>query len=394
MIRLGSSMAVALWAALVSVAPAAADGSIWREGAELVRAGELRAGIAALERAVTLTPAATGPRLDLGLAHYLDGNDAAARHHLEAALAGALQPRDRAVAQAALRRIEARRVWQTSVRFALIPQSNAARRPADREVTIAGLPFLLDQAAEPSTGAAFGLAVSGGPMLRPGLKLHMMLALDGALYEESVLNDYTLRAEAGVLRIEAARRWGGGVQAAHRWLGNRGYSREAGVYATLMLQPEDGRRHEVRADLLHRTVPQLPSRDAWVGRVSAVTLRAISPRTVLIGRAHVSRTEARRASESGWIVGGGVGAIRLFDGGWRAGIDLRLLREVRDGAAPVFGQRRAETEGAVRVHLLNRNLSWRGFAPQIALEVEQRRSDIALFNYTNRSVSLGLSRTF
>lgn len=392
--RLGSSMAIALWAALSSVAPAAAGSDSWRTGAELVRAGDLQAGIAALELAVTQAPAASGPRLDLGLAHFLNGNDTRARHHLEAALAGALPPRDRQLAETMLRRIEARRTWQTSVRFALVPQSNAARRPADRKVVIAGLPFILDQAAEPSTGASFGLAISGGPELRPGVKLHALLGLDGFIYRRSALNDYTVRAEAGVLRTQDVRRWGGGVQASHRWLANRSYSHEAGVYATLALVPNPGRRHEFRVDLLRRNVPQLRSRDAWVGRLSGSTIRTISPRTVLIGRAHVSRTEARRDFESGWIVGGGGGAVRLFDSGWRAGIDLRLLREWRDGAAPVFGQRRKETEAAVRLHLLNRNLSWRGFAPLLALEVERRHSDIDLFSYTNRAISLGLSRTF
>lgn len=393
--RVGPPMALALWAVLAAVSPGGASGAdAWRDGVAQVRAGELRAGIAALERAVTAAPGAAGPRLDLGLAYFLHRDDVRARYHLEAAMAGALSPRDRTVAQTALARIEARRVWQGSARLAFVPQTNAGRRSADREVIIAGLPFRLDQTAAPATGLAFGLQLLGAPVLRPGLRGQVLLGLHGTVHRSRTLNDYTLRAEAVLLRDRGPLRWGAGVQAAHRWIGDRGYSREGGVYTTFTRQPDARRRHDLRLDLLRRKVPGLPARDAWIGRLALGTVHALSPRLVLSARAHATRTQARRDFESGWTWGAGAGAVHLFEGGWRAGVDLRWSRERRDGPAPVFGLRRVETETALRLHLLNRSVQWRGFAPVLALELERRRSSIGLFSYTNRSLSLGVSRTF
>lgn len=393
--RIGPCIALALCAGLTVISPGAASGTNARQdGVALVRAGDLRAGIAALERAVTAAPSAAGTRLDLGLAYFLDRDDRRAQYHLEAAMAGALSPRDTQIARTALERIAARRVWQGSVRLAFVPQTNAGRRSSEQEVIIAGLPFRLDQTAEPGTGLAFGAQISVAPILRPGLRGRIVLSLDGSVYQNRELNDYTLRGEAGLEHDTGILRWGGGVQAAQRWLGDRSYSWEGGVLAMVSALPDARRRHDLRVDLVHRKVPVLPARDAWIGRLALGTAHAISPQLILNGRLHAARTDARRDFASSWTWGGGAGAVRLFDGGYRAGIDLRWSRERRDGPAPVFGLTRVETESALRVHLLNRSLQWRGIAPVVALEVERRRSNIAIFDYTNQSVSLGLSRTF
>lgn len=378
-------------------APARASSGVeaeWQRAVALVQSGAPEQAIPILERLVTARPDAAPVRLELGLAYFLTGDDGKARHHVRQALAGDLDARERRGGEAILRRIEARRTWSASFSAAIMPQSNAGRRTSDGTVMIGGLPFVLNQTAESGVGLALNARLGWTPPLGEGVRGQFSLGLGGTIYEQSALNDYSLRAEAGAVREFGARDLGAGVLAARRWLGNARYTDELGVWASFGLRPSQTLRLGGRAELAERRAPGRPGLDARVLRLTLGAERVVSPRMAVHGRGFVTLTDARADHDSGRTAGVTLGMRHLFDGGWLGSLEATLSRELRDGPQPIFLITRRDTELRLAARVLNRQLQLNGFAPVLEVGHERRRSPLPLSAFSNTYVSIGVDRAF
>lgn len=366
----------------------------WERAVGLVQAGEASAAIPLLERLVTLLPDVAPVRLELGLAYFLTGTDDKARHHVRSALAGTLSDNERAGAEEILARIEARRPWSFTFGFAFVPQTNAGRRTSNETVMIGGLPFRLNETADSGIGLALNARFTHLPVLADGLRGRLQLSFGGNVYEERTLNDYTLRAEAGLLRRAGPREWGGGLSAAQRWVGDARYTLELGVYASFGLRPDERRQMSLRLDLAERRAQDRPALQGRIARAVLAGEQVLTPRLAAFARGFVTLTDARSASESGRQFGLTLGASYLFDGGWRTALEVTASRDLRDGPAPLFNVTRRDSELRVAARLLNREVQLRGYAPVLEVGHERRRSTLPLAEFRNSYVSLGLERAF
>ncbi|WP_273523113.1 surface lipoprotein assembly modifier [Rhodosalinus sediminis] len=373
---------------------ASVDAEAWARGIAAVRAGAPEAAVPHLERAVSSAPDHAGLRLDLGVAHFLADNDRKARFHIDAALSGRLSDDAERLARRLLARLDRRRVWRTRLRFAIVPQSNAAQRSDLREIRIGTLVLTPNEADEPGTALSYGLSVTYTPRFEDGWRGRLRLGLSGEVYENDDWNETSAALEAGLTRKRGDRRIGGGVLAREHYLAGERFSYDRGLYATYRDRLSRRTRVAARVEAGAREAPDRPARDAGFGSVSVTLRHAPSPRWLLSGGVSASRIDARSEAESRRIAGLTLGVTRAFDGGWVASLDARLSRERRDGPAPVFGERRDETTRALGLRLLNRDLTWRGATPVLKLEYEERAANIAYFGYDNTSVSVGLTRSF
>lgn len=382
---------------LVATAPARAEPAahaLWDEAVALVQAGEAAQAIPLLERLVTALPDVGAVRLELGLAYFLTGVDDKARYHIARALTGELRETERAGAQELLARIEARRTWALSFGLALVPQTNTGRRTSAQTVTIGGLPFVLNESPDPGIGVTLSGRFVWLPRLAPELRGRLVVSLGGSVYERSALNDYTLRAEAGLLRRHGRADFGAGLAGAQRWVGDARYTHELGVYGSAALRPDETRQLSLRLDLAQRKAPSRPAMEATLARLSLGAEQGISPRLSVYGRGFATLTDAAVAHESGRLLGVTLGASYLFDGGWRTALEATASRDLRDGPAPLFGVTRRETELRLVGRLLNRQVQVRGYAPVLEIGHERRRSTLPIAEFTNNFVSVGLERSF
>lgn len=388
---------VAMGIILGAPSPAAAEtpSEMWMQATALVRGGNARAAIPILDRLVTLVPDEASIRLELGLAHFLSGDDRRAGHHIRQALAGHLSEAETRGAQTLLQRIEARRRWSASFGLAIIPQTNAGRHTTEETVVIGGLPFRLAQTASPGVGVAPTARFTYAPRLTAKLWGTATLGFGGALYRRSDLNDYSLLAEMGLSRRDGAgREVGAGILATQRWVGNARYWHEAGLYLTATSRPTDTTRFVLRGERAERRARNRPGLDGSVWRFAAVGERVLTPQMAIFVRGQAVITDVANAHESGTRFGLGVGATRLFPGGWRTTVQANLGRDRRNGPAPFFGVVRRDTDVRLSSQILNRGLQWRGLAPVLELGYERRRSNIRIERFTNTYVSVGVTRNF
>lgn len=392
----GLAAALLLGAALAPAAMAQSGDTraLWEQAVGLVQAGEPERAIPILERLVTAMPDAAPVRLELGLAYFLTGTDDKARFHISRALAGTLSENEEAGARAMLARIEARRPWSFAVGFALVPQTNVGRRTSTQTVTIGGLPFVLNDTSSAGVGASVSARFAYLPRLGPDLRGRFLLSLGGSVYPESLLNDYTLRAEAGLLRRFGNREVGLGLTAAQRWLAERRYTHEAGIYGSLALRPDPGRQVALRLDLVDRRSTRRPGLEGRVMRLSLGAEQVLSPRLAVHGRAFATLTDVAAPQESGRLAGVTLGSSYQFDGGWRTALEVTASRDLRDGPNPLFAVTRRDTELRVVARLLNREVQLRGYAPVLELGHERRRSSLPIASFTNTYLSVGLDRAF
>ena len=89
-----------------------------------------------------------------------------------------------------------------------------------------------------------------------------------------------------------------------------------------------------------------------------------------------------------------VSATRAFPGGVTGSLSLTLQRDDRDTGTALFATPRSDLRRSVDLKVWHRDITFAGFAPQIEIGVEDNRSTLPLTDYTNRYLSLGLTRRF
>ena len=80
--------------------------------------------------------------------------------------------------------------------------------------------------------------------------------------------------------------------------------------------------------------------------------------------------------------------------GWSIGGHLEVARMRHNRNAPLSSHRRADRRRLARVFLLNRQLTWFGFSPQLIASRERQTSNSKLHNYRRSRVDLRLVRQF
>ncbi|MDR5653210.1 surface lipoprotein assembly modifier [Ruixingdingia sedimenti] len=375
------------------------------------RQGRPRAAIAPLERLVALRPQEVRYRLELAAALAQAGQDDRARYHFELSRGAGLPPDVLGQVQARIDTLDRRKNWEGHFRFAIVPESNAARRTAAERVTVGGWVLGIRPAAreQPANGVELGFGLAALPRLGQDLRGRLGFSVQGRFFDSRAPDDMSLRVEAGLLRFaDQGQRVTAEVFATRRWLNDK----------QLMLTPAG---QIVRTPTLYSTgtgvsasyARDIGARSTFWGQLLTERLdygaqRGEQQRTALslqfthmaTARLHL-RFGARiedRSSDRPWLSGTGagvnIGGQYLFDGGLRLGLDLLLDANDHEGLHPLFGVERRDRRMMVQAELTNQNWSWRGFAPVLRLNWERQKSTVVLNRYRNLGASVGLTTRF
>lgn len=148
---------------------------LWALSMAHVRQGRPRAAQPFLDRLVSLAPDAVTYRLELANALEAAGQPERARYHYALARGAALPPPLATEVTRRIDRIDRARVWEGNFRFAIVPESNPAKRTASDTILIGDLPFKLKDGsrAQPARGIELGLGLAALPQLGPDLRLRL-----------------------------------------------------------------------------------------------------------------------------------------------------------------------------------------------------------------------------
>ncbi len=369
---------------------------LWVMGVGYIRLGRPRAAIEPLNRLVAAVPDNPAYRLELALALRRAGQDERARYHLDLTKGIELDPRIEARVQAEIDDIDRSRNWQGYVRFALVPESNAAKRTAAETIDLGGLRFrLLPAAREKSaTGAELGFGIAALPRLSDNLRARFGLDAFARVFDGDVPQDKILRGSAALLHFgDQGRQIAAEVFVTRRWLDDAVYSDSKGLdlrYARIFAN-----KVNTIGTLTHERINY--DRPAYKVDRTAASLQVVHATTAQLQLRAILRAETRDSRNrlaAGQAAGLSIGAQYIFEGGLRANLLLSQDYDRFDGIHPLFGVRRKDEKRSATLFLTNQNWSYRGFAPVLKLGIEEQKSTLVINSYRNMSVSVSLTRSF
>ena len=369
---------------------------------EKTRETLLDAAIQAFRILLVEDPGLVRVRLELGRAFFLKGEDALARSHFEAVLAG--KPPTPVVANVNrfLRQIRARKRWTTRIGFAIAPDSNIGGQSEERTIYIHGLPFQRDE--EELTDSGIGVSVWGGAEYQhpvgPRTRLRSGFDLSRREYSGGRYDRMTVSAHTGP-RWLIGNRSEASLLAVVRWdeRANDSYSDEYGIRmegyrrfgrrTTGRLRTYLGERHHDRSTALDGPVMDVL---AGVSHVLTPTLRG----DLNIGwsRERPDREANRNASRQL-----GVGMRAALPRGFTLGGNVSMRWTDYDTAGPFpqsapAGERREDRTRSYRMDLNHRGFTWRGFSPRLSLVNEERTSNAQVSDYEKTFGELSFVRLF
>lgn len=384
---------------LLSAAPASAQKSLedtWLTVVHLVQSGAHVQALPLVERLVSAQPGNKKFRFELALALFRLGRDGRAKFHLEQLRGADLTPQERQVITRMIGAIEARQVWSGYFSFNLRPESNGTKQTEDRVLVIGGLPLTLNETAigKATVSTIVTTGFTYAPTIGQGVKARLSLDAYLKYNPEVALRDYLLTGRAGLsFATQQGRYWDGGILLGTRRAADRPYSETFGLYlnharrigkaGTLRVGGEVSRSFRKRglADI-DRTF------------LSVGYTHAIGGNAQLSFSGFVEKNDSDQLTTDGMRRGLGISGLYAFDGGLMTSLTLRGEMDDRSGVSRLFGAARSDRKIAVDLSVYHRDFRIGSFAPQVQFGIERNRSNIPLADYTNRYLSLGLTRRF
>ena len=382
--------------------------------------GDYEAAIGTLERMLIYAPGLARVQLELGVLYFRLGSNDAARSYFEAALtAPNVPPEVRARVDtflAAIDEAENPADFRATVVAGVRAQTNANAAPGQRQVSLNGRSFVLD---ETSTGQSdlnlfAASSIHGAYDLgRQGDLLEADLILYGARYREvsrldTFLAELTFGPSFNLARfnIDNARLGIYGIANGVR-LDYANYSGSLGAGVRIAVEPDVLTKVDAKFEWRKRwyrdtlTSTTLSDRSGYLARGEMTVTRrisaAFSARALILG----DFEEARKAWVQSWETGFGLGGTYKFGSPiaalpdqWSIDLEAGYIRRVYQGADPLVNANEVQKdhEGWARASLLvplRQNV-----ALGLTGELRRQYSNYDLASYTNASATVSLMKAF
>ena len=365
----------------------------------------LDASIALFRAILAEHPGFVRVRLELARAFFLRGRDGLARRHFELALAANPPAPVVANVNRHLAAIQARKRWSGHFGMALAPDTNIGAASANETVLIdvfgQRLPFTLDDGGEQS---GVGLAIWAGGERQEPLARNWRLRLGADIFRREYAGS---RFDRMGLGGHVGPRWliGPGTEASlllsarREWQADRPSSRSLGLRleASRRLSPRlsgqlgaswNEKRHDASTHL------DGPGADLSAGLRWAMTPTLQTNVRAGLGRERPASQDLQ--SRTQWI---SLGANASLPRGFSVSGTLtgRWTDYEGPGSAPtnvLDGTPREDATHTVRIAVHRRDLTIRGFSPQLSVTHERRASNAQQADYRRTGAELSFVRQF
>ena len=358
--------------------------------------GDAREAIDRFESILAVRPDLTRVRLELAAAYHAAGRERKSRRHFEAALADRPPASIEHAVRDFLRQIDARRRWSSSLSIGLAPETNPNKRTTESTISLAGIPFVLDEDARAASGTA--LLVSSGLSFSPAISddLHAVLAASAAarLYRKSSWNDISGEGEMGLTRLFDQARLAGGLRIGRRWLANRIYNDSIGPWARGRYRMSNTLEYTLDIDADAVRHDGFADRDGLQFGFQPGLFYTPDRATALEAVLDLGATTARKRRHRIRTAGIRVGVYHTFSSRLVVASEISLRRQWYGAPDPLFERTRIDTTASVSIRFQHRELQHAGFTPYIGYSFEINRSTLPLHAYRNHAANLGIARSF
>jgi hypothetical protein len=286
--------------------------------------------------------------------------------------------------------------WSYNFSFAIAPDTNINTGTSGRQMMLFGLPFELgdDTRKRSGTGIAVDLGAEFAPRISESARFRIGGTMQRREYSGKDFDDMTAALYGGprlvlgkwdlsATGLAFQRKYGGRLLS--KGLGTR---LEATYHADMRTAITGGVSvHRIR-------YPDHPLQDGGGYSLWGNATRALTPEsfvTARIGWSHTNAEAAELAYRSRSI---SVGYYRDLASGFSIYAEPSISELRYDAADSFFGERRRDKLMELRVGLLNRRIEIQGFTPRVAVTFGRRQSTIDLYDYSQRRIEAGVTRSF
>jgi len=335
-------------------------------------------------------------RLELARAYFLSGNDDGAQYHFERVLASNLPDAVIVNVRLFLEQIRARRSWQLSFGFGILPDSNVNQGSSAQTVMIGGLPFTLSSDARETSGVGLLWQLYGEKRWNISDRWRFTASgnLLGKDYSKKQFNDMTLYSRIGPRYLFESGDAGFGASLSKRMLGEQAYSDAQGLYVDVNRQL--GERWLAYASLESQQYSFAAGKGqpGMLASANGKLRYLLSPISLIEGGLDLSRDNTISNEMHHQTVGVSVAYRSEAAFGLLYGVSMRTAQSRYPTFQSFFNQYRNDGMNSLSMDVSKRDWQIFGFSPVVSLTMIRNNSTIPLFSFHRTLGQLGFNRLF
>ncbi|MFD1610870.1 surface lipoprotein assembly modifier [Sphingomonas tabacisoli] len=369
-----------------------------------VETGDTKEAIAQFRAILAKDPKQTRVRLELARALMMQGDKAAADHHLRLASQDKeLPPEIAATIRSARGVIRDQRMWNFRFDFGLAPDTNINNATSAEQIDLLvspnnRLPFTLNPDARARSGLGLTASFSGGLRLKQNDHLALLADADGQFthYGHSDFNDDMIQLAVGPeFKLSAKTTFSVEAVGLQRWFGGKTAQQQVGVKSNVTSFLDQGQRVGIQFDVRHTESSFGTSYDGWqygaYGTYERVVMRSMVASASLFVRRESLKAPAFSNTETGFNIGIG----GELPHGINAGLSGGLSYAGYDGAIAVFStDNRHDFRANVRAYLGSRAIRVLGFSPSITYTFTHNGSNYPFYASDRHRFRFALAHYF
>jgi hypothetical protein len=369
-----------------------------------VETGDTKEAIAQFRAILAKDPKQTRVRLELARALMLEGDQAAADHHLRLASQDReLPPEIAATIRSARGVIRDQRSWNFHFDVGLAPDTNINNATSAEQIDLLvspnnRLPFTLNPDARATSGLGLTASFSGGLRLKQSEHLALVADADGQFthYGHGEFNDDMVQLAVGPeFKLSGKTTLTAQAVGLQRWFGGKTAQQQIGVKTGLTSFLDQGQRIGVQFDVRHTSSGFGQSYDGWqygaYGTYERVVARSMVASASVFVRRESLKAEAFSNTEAGFNIGIG----GELPHGINAGLSGGLSYADYDGAIQMFSpNQRRDFRGNIRAYLGSRAIRILGFSPSITYTFTHNGSNYAFYDSDRHRFRFALAHYF
>jgi hypothetical protein len=343
-------------------------------------------------------------RLELARALMIEGDQAAADHHLRLASQDKeLPPEIAATIRSARGVIRDQRSWNFHFDIGLAPDTNINNATSAEQVDLLvspnnRLPFTLNPDARARSGLGLTGSFSGGVRLKQSDKLALLADADGQFthYDHSDFNDDMVQLALGPeFKLNGKSTLSAQVVGLQRWFGGKTAQQQLGLKSGLTTFLDQGQRIGIQADVRHTSSGFGTSYDGWQYGAYGTYERVVARTMVASASAYVRRESLKSEAFSNTEAGFNLGIGGELPHGINAGLSGGLSYADYDGAILMFSsEQRRDFRANVRVYLGSRAIRIFGFSPSITYTFTHNGSNYRFYDSDRHRFRFALAHYF
>lgn len=346
-------------------------------------------------RILVSQPDAERVRLELARAFYYKGDYDNATIQFRRARAGVVPDNVKANIDTFLAAINRGKTWSFNFSGSLVYDSDENAATSVDQVTIYGLPYVLDSNARQTSGPGIFGDISGeySPLLSDNLKLRIGADTYRTTYEHSAFDDMATSVYAGPLLLFSGWDIGAIGTGFYRWFGNAPYvnGRGAKLYADFGITSSWQFSFSLGGQYLDYSI--IPQQSGPLYSAQAQIGYAISPSSAVQFLTGYNRQYANPAfAYSGYWFGAAYQQDLPF--GFSVNLRPSFFITKFEGPYAGFGVTRSDQLVMLGLDILNRRFQYFGVTPRLTYTYTDQISNVPLFKYSRSQVTVGLTRQF